>query len=690
MAPSESSRNIGRVIQGRYRIVELLGRGGMAEVYKAYQESLDRYVAIKLMHGFLADDEEFLRRFQREARSVATLRHPNIVQVHDFDRDEDDYFMVMEYIDGPTLKSVLEELAGKQARFPHARALNIFRDLGGALSYAHKRGMVHRDIKPANIMVDSSDHVVLTDFGIAKMVTGTQLKASGSMVGTPSYMVPEQGLGKAGDQRSDLYSLGVVLYQLLTGHLPYQADTPLAVILMHVNDPLPDPVTINPDLSPGLQRIIQRSLAKVPTERYQTVDEMMHHLVNLDLAASQEVPHSTLVGGNAETIRAAMDQESGIAASAETVHEATVVPLGATPAPPLVEDTLSARRNRSLIWGIGGGVVVLVLLGILGFFGFRGGILGLGAVPTDTVTATATLTPSATATASLTPTATPDVFLTLTIQSLHQTETALAALAAIPTNTHTPDLTATFEACEFDYSLLAQDSENDTNLFVNQTETITFEIENSGDCSWEAENTVLQFVEGAGPPEADQDEVAIPEVVPGDSVEVEILLDTPNTSGAVEATWQLIITDTDVAIGAPLEFAFNVSVPVIVPTSTHTPTATATAAPVVNSAGPITGAAATFHRCDYDDTEYVCLVTIGIGGGAPPFTVIVGADTIACNPNQGVACIINFRQRHCNAASFAIDVTDSQGDRFSGIGGIDPQSESFKIFPPDHRSFCSG
>ena len=686
MAPSESSRNIGRVIQGRYRIVELLGRGGMAEVYTAYQESLDRYVAIKLMHGFLADDEEFLRRFQREARSVATLRHPNIVQVHDFDRDEDDYFMVMEYIDGPTLKSILEELAGKQARFPHVRALNIVRDLGGALSYAHKRGMVHRDIKPANIMVDSSDHVVLTDFGIAKMVTGTQLTASGSMVGTPSYMAPEQGLGKAGDQRSDLYSLGVVLYQLLTGHLPYQADTPLAVIMMHVNDPLPDPVAINPDLSPGLQRIIQRSLAKVPTERYQTVDEMMHHLENLDLAASQEVPHSTLVGGNAETIRAAMDQNSGIAASAETIREATVVPLGATPAPPLVEDTLSARRNRSLIWGIGGGIVVLVLLGILGL---RGGILGFAVAPTDTVTATATLTPSATA--SLTPTATPDVFLTLTIQSLHQTETALAALAAIPTNTHTPDLTATFEACDFDYSLLAQDPENDKNLFVNQTETITLELENRGDCSWEAENTVLQFVEGAGPPEADQDEVALPEVAPGDSVEVEILLDMPNTSGTVEATWQLIITDTGVAIGAPLEFAFNVIVPVKVPTLTHTPTATTVPSGTTETpTGPITGVSATFFSCAYDDTEYVCNVVINIGGGAPPFTVVVGADTLSCNPNAGSTCSLQFRQRRCNRADFAIDVVDSQGAHRTGFGTINPQDPTFFIFPPDNRSACSG
>ena len=689
MATSESSRNIGRVIQGRYRIVELLGRGGMAEVYKAYQESLDRYVAIKLMHGFLADDEEFLRRFQREARSVATLRHPNIVQVHDFDRDEDDYFMVMEYIDGPTLKSVLEELAGKQARFPHARALNIVRDLGRALSYAHKRGMVHRDIKPANIMVDSGDHVVLTDFGIAKMVTGTQLTASGSMIGTPSYMAPEQGLGKAGDQRSDLYSLGVVLYQLLTGHLPYQADTPLAVILMHVNDPLPDPVTINPDLSPGLQRIIQRSLAKVPTERYQTVDEMLQHLENLDLAALQEVPHSTLVGGNAETIRAAMDQSSETEVSPGQAAEATAVPMGATPAPLPVEDTLSARRNRSLIWGIGGGVVVIVLLGILGILGLRGGFLGLGVDPTATATETATLAPSATATASAVPTATQDVFLTLTIQSIERTTTALAA---IPTNTHTPDLTATFEACDFDYSLLAQEPEDDTDLFVNQVETVTLKIGNSGDCSWEAENTVLQFVEGAAPPEAEQQEVALPEVAPGDSVEVEILLDTPSTAGTAVATWKLITTDTGVAVGALLEFIFNVVDPVIVvPTFTPTPTATAVpSGPTNTPTGPITGVSATFFRCDYDETDYTCDVVINIGGGAPPFTVLVGADTISCNPNTGSTCNLEFRQRRCNAASFAIDVVDSQGARFSGIGGIDPQDPAYKIFPPDHKSFCSG
>jgi serine/threonine protein kinase len=223
---------------GKYRIVEHVGSGGMAEVYKAYQPSLDRYVAIKVLHSFLADEEDFLARFQREAKIVATLRHPNIVQVYDFDAEDNVYYMVMEFIDGPSLKARLQEMAQEDQRLPSEEAIRIVAAIADALDYAHQRGMVHRDIKPANIMFAQDEQVILTDFGIAKIMNVTGLTVSGAMIGTPAYMAPEQGMGQTGDERADIYSLGVVLYQLVTSHLPFEANTPLGVVFKHINDPL--------------------------------------------------------------------------------------------------------------------------------------------------------------------------------------------------------------------------------------------------------------------------------------------------------------------------------------------------------------------------------------------------------------------------------------------------------------------
>ena len=265
---------------GKYELRERIGRGGMAEVYKAYHASLDRYVAVKVLHPFLGEDAEFKERFEREARNVAQLRHPNIVQVYDFEYDSERelYYMVMEYVDGPTLRTRIRYLQAHGELMPIREAVNIVHKLANALAYAHSRGMIHRDIKPGNIMLDTEGRVVLTDFGIARIVGGVSATASGSMVGTPAYMSPEQGLGQAGDNRSDIYSLGVVLYQLLTGTTPFDADTPIAIVLKHVNEPLPPPSSLNADLPPELERILYKALGKDPEDRYQTIETMMAEL----------------------------------------------------------------------------------------------------------------------------------------------------------------------------------------------------------------------------------------------------------------------------------------------------------------------------------------------------------------------------------------------------------------------------
>jgi hypothetical protein len=280
---------IGRNI-GKYRIVERLGRGGMAEVYKAFQPSLDRYVAIKILHPFMAEEKDFVARFRREARNVAALRHPNIVQVFDFDVEDELYYMVMEFLDGPSLKSRLETLHQRGEQLPLAEALRITRDVGSALAYAHGHDIVHRDVKPANVILEASGRVILTDFGVAKILSGTQFTATGTVLGTPAYMAPEQGLGQAGDGRSDIYSLGVMLYEMATGRLPFDADTPLAVVMKHVHEPLPLPRTVTPGLPEGIERVILRALAKDPSQRYARVDEMVAALQTAGAAAPGSAP----------------------------------------------------------------------------------------------------------------------------------------------------------------------------------------------------------------------------------------------------------------------------------------------------------------------------------------------------------------------------------------------------------------
>ncbi len=260
---------------GRYRVLERIGRGGMAEVYKAYQPALERHVAIKVLHSFLLEDEGSRERFSREAKAVAALRHPHIVQVFDFDNEGDEYFMVMEYVDGPNLKARLGALGRSHSRLSLDEIGGIITAIGGALAYAHRQGMIHRDVKPHNIMFTGAGHALLTDFGIAKIVSGSNVSASGTLSGTPAYMSPEQGRAATLDGRSDLYSLGVVLYEMLTGQVPFDADTPFAVVIKHINDPLPLPRTLDPTIPPSLERVVFKALAKDPSDRFQSADEFV-------------------------------------------------------------------------------------------------------------------------------------------------------------------------------------------------------------------------------------------------------------------------------------------------------------------------------------------------------------------------------------------------------------------------------
>jgi serine/threonine protein kinase len=277
---------------GKYRILEPLGRGGMAQVYKAYHPQLDRYVAIKVLRSDLVEDAEFLARFRREARAVAALRHPHIVQIYDFDAQDDLYYMVMELLEGDTLKAYLNTLRVSGERIPLGEMVRIFIDVLDGLSYAHREGIIHRDLKPANIMLTRHGQAVLTDFGIAQIVGGTQYTVAGALMGTLSYMAPEQGMDGTCDARSDIYSMGIAYFEALTGSVPFDADTPLAILMKHINDPLPMPRRIDPNIPEPFEHVALKALAKRPDDRFQSADSMAEALMGAAKEADITIPET--------------------------------------------------------------------------------------------------------------------------------------------------------------------------------------------------------------------------------------------------------------------------------------------------------------------------------------------------------------------------------------------------------------
>ena len=274
----------GRTLGG-YRVLAPAGQGGMADVYQGYQPALDRYVALKILAPRLASDAAFYERFQREAAVIARLRHPNIVQVYDFGTAENLTYMVMEYIAGPTLKQRSYEVRKQGQLLPRDQVLTITHDVAAALDYAHARGLIHRDVKPANVLLRGTDwpdpnrqatepYAVLTDFGVVKMLEGAQFTLTGMTLGTPDYMSPEQASGEEVTPASDIYSLGVLVYEMLTGQLPFTADAPLSVLYMHMSDPPPAASSFVPDLPAGVDDVLSRALAKSPRERFQSAGEL--------------------------------------------------------------------------------------------------------------------------------------------------------------------------------------------------------------------------------------------------------------------------------------------------------------------------------------------------------------------------------------------------------------------------------
>ncbi|MEU1934853.1 protein kinase [Streptomyces coeruleorubidus] len=320
------------VANGRYQLRDLLGQGGMASVHLAYDSVLDRQVAIKTLHTDLGREQAFRERFRREAQSVAKLTHTNIVSVFDTGEDTLDGmttpYIVMEYVEGRPLGSVLDEDVRQQGAMPADKALKITGDVLAALEISHEMGLVHRDIKPGNVMMTKRGVVKVMDFGIARaMQSGvTSMTQTGMVVGTPQYLSPEQALGRGVDARSDLYSVGIMLFQLVTGRLPFDADSPLAIAYAHVQEEPPVPSSVNRSLPPAVDALIARALKKNPNERFPSAEAMRDECLRV-AASVQAAPPSIVPGTQAPS-------GAGVGSAVfPPVDQATPAPSGQVQAP---------------------------------------------------------------------------------------------------------------------------------------------------------------------------------------------------------------------------------------------------------------------------------------------------------------------------------------------------------------------
>mgnify|MGYP003293265008 CR=1 FL=1 len=265
----------GRLLGNRYEIIEKIGSGGMATVYKAKCRVLNRYVAIKILREEFTTDEEFIKRFEVEAQSAASITHPNIVSVYDVCVEDNLYYIVMELIKGKTLKEIIIEERGA---LPWKWSVNIAIQIASALEVAHKNNIIHRDIKPHNIIITEDGVAKVTDFGIAKAVSNSTITAFGTTIGSVHYFSPEHARGGYTDAKSDLYSLGVVMYEMLTGKVPFEADTPVSVALKHMQEEPIEPIKLNSSIPQAVNDIILKALKKEPAQRYETATEMLQDL----------------------------------------------------------------------------------------------------------------------------------------------------------------------------------------------------------------------------------------------------------------------------------------------------------------------------------------------------------------------------------------------------------------------------
>ena len=349
-----------RLLAGRYELIEKIGEGGMAIVYKAKCRLLNRYVAIKILRPEFTKDEQFVENFRRESQAAAGLSHPNIVSVYDVGQEGNIHFIVMELVEGKTLSKLIEE----KGRLDYKEAINITRQVASALSLAHKNQIVHRDIKPHNILITNTGVAKLADFGIAKAVSAsTIIGGNNKVMGSVHYFSPEQARGAYVDERSDIYSLGIVLYEMLTGKVPFDGDNPISIALMHINDPMPPVSAEVPGIPPQLEKIIMKATDKYQTNRYRTADEMIEDLDNIEFITKVMGQKAFTIAGEEEKEQPAVS----VHPERERTHRKSE-PAGNTEE----SDKTLERANKISTGFIIGAVAVLVIAGIIGL----GALLG--------------------------------------------------------------------------------------------------------------------------------------------------------------------------------------------------------------------------------------------------------------------------------------------------------------------------
>ena len=334
-----------QLLAGRYRLTQHLARGGMADVWEAADQLLQRRVAVKILHAAHASDPAFIHRFKREAMAAANLSHPNIVSLFDTGEQEGVRYIVMELVEGKTLRDVLREEGSIHPR----RAAEIITEVAAALEVTHRGGLVHRDIKPGNIMLRGDGSVKVTDFGIARAWDDSEeLTKTGAVIGTATYFSPEQAQGLAADSRSDLYSLGIVLYEILAGRPPFSGESPVSVAYQHVSEFAPAPSTINPDTPPELDAIVMRALEKGPADRYATAEAMREDL----LRYLQGLPVEAALNTDVST----------------RLVETPAIPPPTAPPEEVFRQAIPPPPSRGPSWGVILGVIAALAVTVVAIF----------------------------------------------------------------------------------------------------------------------------------------------------------------------------------------------------------------------------------------------------------------------------------------------------------------------------------
>lgn len=357
-----------KLLAGRYELIEKIGEGGMAVVYKAKDRLLNRYVAIKILRPEFTQDEQFLDSFKRESQAAAGLQHPNIVSIYDVGRTGNINFIVMELVDGRPLSDFIKE----NGHLDYKTTIDIAKQMASALAIAHKHQIIHRDVKPHNIMITSDGVAKLTDFGIARAVSkATMVADTSKIIGSVHYFSPEQARGAYVDERSDIYSLGIVMFEMLTGRVPFDGETPVEVALKHINEDVPSPAKLVPGIPPALDKVVLKATDKYQTERYKSADEMLEALKNVEFV-TQMVGDRVFAGETDNKPRRDESLVAPVMSSRREDRELEMVIAPANPRKPKAKSDDKKKKKRAIIIGVAA-AAILALFGILYVSGIIGG-----------------------------------------------------------------------------------------------------------------------------------------------------------------------------------------------------------------------------------------------------------------------------------------------------------------------------